>query len=166
MKKSILLVGVIFLSSFMTLTTTAFGHGKSVCYVEKKKIESGEMNDDYILYELRTQVGMINLHGEYDVIMSSINSVDAVMAAMAFEKTGKCIIVDDVDDSKPICYIEGIRNSIVIGADDSATYHLFKTNGRGDIEFLGGGEDRAGLVQVAINKQKSGECIYSASSSE
>ena len=150
MKKIILSVGVLFLTSFMTLTTTAFGYGKRFCYTH---IEEKEWGDDTI-YEL------LIVGAQVKTVMSSLDRVDVAKAALAYEKADKCTNLK----TKPVCYIEKRKGYFI-------SYKLFIEDEFGEKRLLEAvisstEAKEENLVGIALDFQKAGTCIYSPSSSE
>ena len=158
MKKTILLVGVIFLTSFMTLTTIAFGEGKSVCVIEFIWPSSFSYYKRLSIVDLKTYK---KVH-----IMESLLKKDAVNAALSYEKAGACVYTTAkdrcndkdaftlaataFDEGKPICFVEEHNYSRMYVRDS-------KNHKKRHIMTSWSKED---AVNAALSYEEAGACVY------
>ena len=170
MKKLILSVGVILLTSSMTLTTTAFGVGTDTICGGTGVI--GIENTGWIYLKVPFAIDVYRLRIGYnkgsEYVMKSLNKKDRDRAALAFEKAGGCSYTLE----QPVCFVSETADMNSPKKIDGGygyskyTYTLSMATQRPhNIEVIMTSEnDRDAVTAKALEYEKNGECIYSVSS--
>ena len=145
MKRSMLFVGVLFLTSFMTLTTTAFGYEKPVCSIRTKPI----FQRGHVITVTELFIGGQTVAAFYD-------GKKAVHAGLEYKRLGLCTVKRK---SQPLCFVK--EHNV-----DNLYYRDSRLEGYAlmiDEDSLGPKEVqtyrvREFAVNAVLDRQKRGQC--------